>query len=182
MPVCALEKLKGLLLKVEMRRTAAVEYSPESAWTLWDGGDRVEERTRRFYVTLRHFDGDLIGRHVGLSGDVERLEDEWGERRTYRLPAGAGAGEHLSVYVYNPAVCANGTLPINISTTDEQSAGPFQAASVAPDTCEAVFTFGVQSMQKGHVTRLVNRDDNYLVELRILYVEARCHLMQLGQF
>ena len=37
MPVCALEKLKGLLLKVEMRRTAVVEYSPESAWTLWDG-------------------------------------------------------------------------------------------------------------------------------------------------
>ena len=171
MPVCALEKLKGLLLKVEMRRTAAVEYSPESAWTLWDGGDRVEERTRRFYVTLLHFDGDLIGRHVGLSGDVERLEDEWGERRTYRLPAGAGAGEHLSVYVYNPAVCANGTLPINISTTDEQSAGPFQSASVAPDTCETVFTFGVESMQKGHVTHLVNRDDNYLVELRILYVE-----------
>ena len=66
MPVCALEKLKGLLLKVEMRRTAAVEYSPESAWTLWDGGDRVDERTRRFYVTLRHFDGDLIGR-LGLA-------------------------------------------------------------------------------------------------------------------
>ena len=39
--MCALEKLAGLLIKVEMRRT-----------------------------------GDLIGRHVGLSGDIERLEDE----------------------------------------------------------------------------------------------------------
>ena len=70
------------------------------------------------------------------------------------------------MYVYNPEVCEKGSMPFIISTTDEQDAGPTQVC-VAPDTCEAVFKFGLLSMQKGHVTRLVNRDDNYLVELRI---------------
>ena len=88
----AVAKLAELLVVVEMRQTEPVAYSVEREAVLWDGGDRVEERARTFYVSLRHFSGEIIGRHVGLSGDVERLEDEWGERRTYRLPAGAGAG------------------------------------------------------------------------------------------
>jgi hypothetical protein len=30
-----------------------------------------------------------------------------------------------------------------------------------------VLKFDRQSMQKGHVTRLINTDDNYIIELRI---------------
>ena len=166
MSTCELGELKNLLLIIEIRKTQPVRYSVEKGATLWDGGDRVEEKTRCFYVTLRHFSGEIIGRHVGLVCEVEKLEDEWGERRTYRLPAGARGGEHLAVYVYNPEVCDNGSLNFVISTTDQQGAGPTQAC-VEPDHCQAVCKFGCQSMQEGHVTRLVSRDDNYLVELRI---------------
>ena len=166
MSLCENGKLHGLLILVH--KIKPVEYSVQEQKTLWDGGDRVEERTRMFYVTLRHFNGEVIGRHVGLIGDVEKLEDEWGERRTYRLSAGTGEDEHLSVYVYNPAVCGNGTLPINVSTTDEGCAVRTKTVCVEADDCQAVFKFGCQSMQKGHVTRLINGDDNYLVELRIL--------------
>ena len=76
MSACGLEELKNLLLIIEIRKTKPVQYSVERGATLWDGGDRVEEKTRCFYVTLRHFSGEVIGRHVGLSGDIERLEDE----------------------------------------------------------------------------------------------------------
>ena len=166
MSACELEELKNLLIVIEIRKTKPVQYSVEKGATLWDGGDRVEEKTRCFYVTLRHFNGEIIGRHVGLVCEVEKLEDEWGERRTYRLPAGARGGEHLVVYVYNPAVCENGSLNFDISTTDMQGSGPTQV-SVEADNCQAVCKFGSQSMQTGHVTRLVSRDDNYLVEVRI---------------
>ena len=166
MSVCPHSKLEQLLIIVQMRNTKPVEYSVQKPGTLWDAGDRVEERHRFFYVTLRHFSGEIIGRHVGLICDIEKLEDEWGERRTYRLPAGARGGEHLAVYVYNPAVCENGSLNFDISTTDAEVAGPTQVC-VEADNCQAVCKFGCQSMQKGHVTRLVSRDDNYLVEVRI---------------
>ena len=166
MSECGLEELKNLLIVIEIRKTKPVRYSLEKGSTLWDGGDRVEEKTRCFYVTLRHFNGEIIGMHVGLVCEVEKLEDEWGERRTYRLPAGTREGEHLAVYVYNPAVCENGSLNFDISTTDAEGAGPTQV-SVEADNCQAVCKFGCPSMQTGHVTRLVSRDDNYLVELRI---------------
>ena len=167
MSTCTDSKLARLLIIIEMRKTQPVVYSIEKQETLWDGGDRVEERTRMFYVTLRHFNGEIIGRHVGLVCEVEKLEDEWGERRTYRLPVGTREGEHLSVYVYNPAVCGNGTLPMHVSTTDEGRAVQTKTVCVEADDCRAVIKFGCQSMQKGHVTRLINTDDNYLVELRI---------------
>ena len=166
MSACELGELKNLLIIMEIRQTQPVRYSLEKGATLWDGGDRVEEKTRCFYVTLRHFNGEIIGRHVGLVCEVEKLRDEWGERRTYRLPAGARGGEHLAVYVYNPAVCDNGSLNFDVSTTDKQGAGPTQVC-VEPDNCQTVCKFGCASMQEGHVTRLVSRDDNYLVELRI---------------
>ena len=165
MSVCENGKLHALLILVH--KIKPVKYSVQKQKTLWDGGDRVEEKERRFYVTLRHFNGEIIGRHVGLIGKTEKLEDEWGERRTYRLPVGTCEGEHLSVYVYNPAVCGNGTLPMNVSTTDEEGAVRTKTVCVEPDDCRVVFKFGCQSMQKGHVTRLINGDDNYLVELRI---------------
>ena len=166
MSACELEELKNLLITIEIRKTKPVRYSLQKGATLWDGGDRVEEKTRCFYVTLRHFNGEVIGRHVGLAGEVEKLQDERGERRTYRLPVGTREGEHLAVYVYNPEVCENGSLNFDISTTDAEGAGPTQV-SVEADNCQAVCKFGCQSMQTGHVTRLVSRDDNYLVEVRI---------------
>ena len=177
--VCANDKLKKLLIIIEMHKTQPVVYSIEKQETLWDGGDRVEERKRQFYVTLRHFSGEIIGRHVGLTEEVEKLEDYWGERRTYRLPVATRENEHLVVYVYNPAVCENGTLPIeistanlnttDISTTDHQNATSETdfCVEVEPDNCQAVLKFDYQNMQKGHVTRLLNTDDNYLIELRI---------------
>ena len=167
MSACELGELKNLLIIMEIRQTQPVRYSLEKGATLWDGGDRVEEKTRCFYVTLRHFNGEIIGRHVGLVCEVEKLRDEWGERRTFRLPAGARGGEHLAVYVYNPEVCDNGSLNFDVSTTDKQGAGLAESVSVEPDHCQVVCKFGCQSMQEGHVTRLVSRDDNYLVELRI---------------
>jgi hypothetical protein len=172
-------KLAQLLIIVEMRKTQPVQYSVQKPQTLWDGGDRVEERSRRFYVTLRHFSGEIIGQHVGLVGPVEKMKNGRGERRTYRLPVGTQEGEHLCVYVYNPAVCENGTLPIEISTVDmnapkttrhqHASDAPTTdfCVSVEPDKCQAVLTFDRQNMHHGHVTRLFNTDDNYLVELRI---------------
>ena len=175
MSACPHSKLEQLLIIVEMRKTKPVQYSVQKPQTLWDGGDRVEERSRRFYVTLRHFSGEIIGRHVGLVGDVEKLKDDWGERRTYRLPVGTIPNEHLVIYVYNPAVCENGTLPINISTVDINTTENTRhtndfCVSVEPDNCQAVLKFDCQNMQKGHVTRLVNTDDNYLIELRIFIV------------
>ena len=167
MSVCAHSKLQQLLIIMEIRKTKPVEYSIQKPETLWDGSDRVEERTRRFYVTLRHFNGEIIGRHVGLICDLETLEDQLGERRTYSLPAGTQAQEHLVVYVYNPAVCENGTLHFNISTTDTQRTAQTTTVSVEPDDCQAVFRFPYPSMQEGHVTRLISTDDNYLIELRI---------------
>jgi hypothetical protein len=182
MSVCANDKLKKLLIIIEMHKTQPVVYSIEKQETLWDGGDRVEERKRQFYVTLRHFSGEIIGKHVGLSQPVEKLKDEWGERRTYRLPVGTIPSEHLVVYVYNPAVCENGTLPIDINTVDinttdartthQQSTLPPKTVSVEADNCQAVIKFDCQNMQKGHVTRLLNTDDNYLVEMRI-FLEGR---------
>ena len=167
MSVCPHSKLEQLLIIVQMRNTKPVEYSIQKQETLWDGGDRVEERHRCFYVTLRHFSGEIIGRHVGLVCEVEKLEDEWGERRTYRLPVGTNTSEHLVVYVYNPAVCENGTMSFNISTTDTQRTAQTAFVTVEPDNCQAVFKFAYPSMQKSHVTRLISKDDNYLIELRI---------------
>jgi hypothetical protein len=167
MSACELGELKNLLIIMEIRQTQPVRYSLEKGATLWDGGDRVEEKTRCFYVTLRHFNGEIIGRHVGLVCEVEKLRDEWGERNTYRLPAGVRGGEHLDVYVYNPEVCDNGNLNFDISTTDNQGAGLAESVSVEADHCQTVCKFGCASIQEGHVTRLVSRDDNYLVELRI---------------
>jgi hypothetical protein len=184
-------KLAQLLIIVEMRKTQPVQYSVQKPQTLWDGGDRVEERSRRFYVTLRHFSGEIIGQHVGLVGPVEKLENGRGERRTYRIPVGTVPNEHLCVYVYNPAVCENGTLPIEISTVNmnapeitrhqhaHHSAKPTSDApttdfcvSVEPDKCQAVLTFHHQNMHNSHVTRLFNTDDNYLVELHIFLVNS----------
>jgi hypothetical protein len=167
MSLCANDQLETLLIIIQMRKTKPVEYSVQKPGTLWDSGDRVEERHRFFYVTLRHFSGEIIGRHVGLICDIEKLEDEWGERRTYRLPVATRQDEHLVVYVYNPTVCQNGTLSFFINTTDTQGAVQTQTVSVEADNCQAVFKFAYPSMQKGHVTRLISKDDNYLIELRI---------------
>ena len=158
-----------------MRKTKPVQYSVQKPQTLWDGADRVEERSRRFYVTLRHFSGEIIGQHVGLSEPVQQLKNEKGERRTYRLPVATIPNEHLVVYVYNPAVCENGTLPIEISTVDLNTTDTTNVCvEVKPDNCQTVLKFDRHSMQKGHVTRLLNTDDGYLVELRIFLGDGAC--------
>ena len=174
MSACPHSKLEQLLIIIETRKTKPVQYSVQKPQTLWDGADRVEERSRRFYVTLRHFSGEIIGQHVGLSEPVQQLKNEKGERRTYRLPVATIPNEHLCIYVYNPAVCENGTLPIEISTTDTQCPLPTTTVSVSPDNCQTVLKFDRHSMQKGHVTRLLNTDDGYLVELRIFLGEGAC--------
>ena len=176
------ENAKLLDLLIVIHKIKPVEYSVQKQKTLWDAGDRVEERRRCFYVTLRHFSGEIIGRHVAHICDIEKLEDERGERRTYRLPVATRQDEHLVVYVYNPAVCENGTLPIQISTvslntadvtTDHQNATsqPSFCVAVEPNKCQTVLKFDCQNMQTGHVTRLLNTDDNYLVELRIFLLK-----------
>jgi hypothetical protein len=118
MSTCAHSNLAQLLIIVEIHKTQPVQYSIQKPQTLWDGDDRVEERSRRFYVTLRHFSGEIIGQHFGLVGPVEKMKKGKGERRTYSLPVGTIPNEHLCVYVYNPAVCEHGTLPIEISSVD----------------------------------------------------------------
>ena len=100
-------------------RQARVEYSREDERTLWDRGDRVEDadagaggKKYSFYVTLHHFSGeggDGIGRHVALA-PADIVHFAGGEQHVYRLRKGSGASEHLSVYVYNPSVNANGPL------------------------------------------------------------------------
>lgn len=161
----AVAKLAELLVIVEMRRTEPVAYSVEREAVLWDGGDRVEERARTFYVALRHFSGELIGRHVGLSGAVVRSGR--GETRTYRLGKGAGAsaGEHLSLYVYNPGVNRNGALSFAMCSRDKCER---EGVCVAPDTCPAVLTWECAGAQ-GLETELVNREDGYAIKVRILF-------------
>jgi hypothetical protein len=156
-----------------------VAYSREDGRTLWDGGDRVEHadagaggKEYGFYVTLHHFsgeDGDGIGRHVALApGRVVHFAG--GEEHRFRLRRGRGAGEHLSVYVYNPAVNANGPLRFEVSTTDAvQKSGPF-CVCVEEDTCPAVVRFERASMQAGHRTVLRRLEHEYQVVLRIEFV------------
>ena len=125
-----------------------------------------------FYVTLHHFsgeDGDGIGRHVALApGRVVHFAG--GEEHRFRLRRGRGAGEHLSVYVYNPVVNANGPLRFEVSTTDAaQKNGPF-CVCVEEDTCPAVVRFGRASMQADHRTVLRRLEHEYQVVLRIEFV------------
>ena len=130
------ELLVELLVRVVACRRGAhrVEYSREDGRTLWDGGDRVEHvdaaagKKYGFYVMLHHFSGeggDGIGRHVALK-PADIVHFAGGEQHVYRLRKGAGASEHLSVYVYNPSVNANGPLQFEVRTTDAtQRQGPF---------------------------------------------------------
>jgi len=175
------EPLFELLVRVKTcrRGAAKVEYSREDGRTLWDGGDRVEHADAgsgaakySFYVTLHHFGGEaagIIGQHVALApADIVKFCG--GEEHRYRLRRGRGAGEHLSVYVYNPAVHANGPLRFEVSTTDAvQQTGAF-CVCVEEDTCPAVATFGCASMQDGHATVLRRLEHEYQVVLRIEFV------------
>jgi hypothetical protein len=153
-----------------------VAYSREDGRTLWDGGDRVEHaegpEKYSFYVTLHHFGGaaaGCIGQHVALAPrDIVKFCG--GEEHRYRLRRGRGAGEHLSVYVYNPSVNANGPLRFEVSTTDAvHKSEPF-CVCVEEDTCPAVVKFGVESMQAAHATVLRRLEHEYQIVLRIEFV------------
>ena len=169
------EMLFELLVRVRACRRHAqkVEYSREDGRTLWDGGDRVEHADGAgkysFYVTLHHFsgeDGEGIGQHVALAcADVRQFAG--GEEHRYRLRRGTGAKEHLSVYVYNPSVHANGPLRFEVRTTDAlQGQGP-RCVEVAEDTCPVVLRFGCASMQASHVTELRRLEHAYRIRLKI---------------
>lgn len=175
------ELLFELLVRVRACRRHAqkVEYSREDGRTLWDGGDRVEHADGAgkysFYVTLHHFsgeDGEGIGQHVALAcADVRKFAG--GEEHRYRLRRGTGAKEHLSVYVYNPSVHANGPLRFEVRTTDAlQGQGP-RCVCVDEDTCPAVVKFERASMQASHVTELRRLEHAYRIVLRIEFVGAR---------
>ena len=165
------ERLVELLVRVVACRRGAhrVEYSREDGRTLWDGGDRVEYAQSSFYVTLHHFSGergDGIGRHVALApADVVYFAG--GEQHRYRLRRGAGASEHLSVYVYNPSVHANGPLRFEVRTTDALQRQEARCVEVAEDTCPTVLRFGCASMQTRHETVLRRLEHEYRVELKI---------------
>jgi hypothetical protein len=166
------ERLLGLLVRVVAcrRGTQKVEYSREDGRTLWDGGDRVEHaegaKQYGFYVTLHHFNGEIIGKHVALApADVVKFCG--GEKHVYRLRRGSGENEHLSVYVYNPAVNGNGPLRFEVSTTDAVQRMEARCVQVAEDTCPTVLRFGCASMQKGHETVLRRLEHEYQIVLQI---------------
>ena len=165
------ERLVELLVRVVACRRDAhrVEYSREDGRTLWDAGDRVEYEKYGFYVTLHHFSGergDGIGRHVALApADVVYFAG--GEKHVYRLRRGAGASEHLSVYVYNPSVNRNGPLRFEVRSTDALQRQEARCVEVAEDTCPTVLRFGCASMQTGHETVLRRLEHAYEVRLQI---------------
>ena len=164
------ERLVELLVRVLSCRRKAhkVEYSREDERTLWDGADRVEhaEGAKRygFYVTLHHFNGEIIGQHVA---PAEVVPFAGGEEHVYRLRRGSGASEHLSVYVYNPSVNANGPLRFEVRTTDAQQSREARCVEVAEDTCPTVLRFGCASMQVGHETVLSRLEHAYTIVLKI---------------
>jgi hypothetical protein len=165
------DRLLELLVRVLAcgRKGQKVEYSREDGRTLWDGGDRVEYKKYSFYVTLHHFsgeDGDGIGRHVAVAcADVRKFAG--GEEHVYRLRKGSGENEHLSVYVYNPAVNANGALKFEVRTTDAQQKRAARCVEVAEDTCPTVLRFGCASMQLAHKTELEHLEHAHRIVLRI---------------
>ena len=164
------ELLLQLLVRVHASRREAhkVEYSREDGRTLWDGGDRVEYKKYSFYVTLHHFsgeDGDGIGQHVALAcDDIHKFAG--GEEHVYRLRRGRGKHEHLSVYVFNPAVNANGTLRFEVCTTDATHTDAF-CVEVAEDTCPAVVKFDCAGMHVGQQTVLRRVEHAYEIVLKI---------------
>jgi hypothetical protein len=90
-----------------------------------------------------------------------------GEKHVYRLRRGSGAREHLSVYVYNPAVNANGPLRCEVRTTDAVQRTGSRCVEVAEDTCPTVLRFGCASMQTGHETVLRRLEHEYQIVLQI---------------
>ncbi len=127
---------------VQPTQVKPTQYSMKSEHVLWDGNDRVEDK---FYVILRHFNGEIIGNHVALGNEDVRKFSE-GECRNYRLPSGTCAGEHLVVYLYNPTVNKNGVLSLTVKRTDRRNSGSPTAACVQPDTCVVLCMFPVASM------------------------------------
>ena len=90
-----------------------------------------------------------------------------GEKHVYRLRRGSGPREHLSVYVYNPAVNANGALKFEVRTTDAVQRVEPRCVEVAEDTCPTVLRFGCASMQTEHETVLRRVEDGFEVVLKI---------------
>jgi hypothetical protein len=168
---CTRLELVDLLgrLNIGYQTVNPTQYSLESEHVLWDSNDRVRDA---FYVTLRHFNGEIIGNHVALRNeDIRKFP--WGERRSYRLPPGTCTDEHLTVYLYNPAVNDNGILSVTVNTTDRQSTGMPHTTCVEPDTCPVVLKFALASMTHGHVTDLCIKNRPYRISLCITFPPRR---------
>jgi hypothetical protein len=71
------------------------------------------------------------------------------------------------VYVYNPAVNANGALRFVVRTTDAVQRTESRCVEVAEDTCPTVLRFGCASMQQAHETELEHLEHAYRIVLRI---------------
>ena len=92
-----------------------------------------------------------------------------GEEHRYRLRRGAGASEHLSVYVFNPAVNANGPMRFEVCTTDATHTDAF-CVEVEEDACPAVVKFGCAGMQVAQQTVLRRLEHAYEIVLKIEFV------------
>jgi len=171
MPDHAAVALRDLLIRLEIRTAEPVQYSVQKQLTLWDCYDRVDRDDFSFYVTLRHFTGEFMGRHVGLT-QADIVKFERGEQHTYRLPLHqtCAPDAHMSVYVYNPLSNRNGPLSFEIQTSDEHASIPAAEACVAPDTCPAVAKLYDASIDshRSNVTVLKNKEHDYEIRLCIL--------------
>ncbi len=165
--------LRDLLIRLEMSTAEPVEYSVQKQLTLWDRYDRVDRDNFSFYVTLRHFTGEFMGRHVGLT-QADIVKFERGEQHTYRLPLDESfePDAHMSVYEYNPLSNRNGPLSFEVHTSDEHGSIP------APDTCPAVAKLYDSSIerQRSNVTVLKNKEHDYEIRLCILMVVGQGHV------
>jgi hypothetical protein len=172
----AVVALRELLIRLEMCTAEPVEYSVQKQLTLWDCYDRVDRDNFSYYVTLRHFSGEFMGRHVGLT-KTDIVKFERGEQHTYRFPLNESGelDDHMIVYVYNPLSNRNGPLSFEIQTTDENGRIPASESCVTPDTCPEVAKLYDTSIERQifNVTVLKNKDHDYKIRLCILMVSGQ---------
>jgi hypothetical protein len=131
-------------------------WSDESPSVLWEHEDNVTwldgGRQRDVYVIVRHFKHGRLGTHV-------RLAQSNGRVREYRLPAGSVAGEHVCVYIFNPAVHGNGALRLRCGGGE---------VVVEEDTCQVVCTVALADM-KGAVAVRVQENSRDRIAMRFYF-------------
>ena len=177
-----------LLVKLASLTSPETDLSDESAKTLWAAADNVLMRDApvdicqtnnaskdAVYVILRHFTTDRFGMHVGLASPVRKRPG--GELHEYRLPASALSTEHVGVYVYNPGVCANGTLRFAVQHMQDvqdmqhmQHMQDVYSVDVLQDTCLLVHTLAAADMQRACTVVFTEKTRRYGITLRFCFV------------